>query len=101
MATMKTPGVYIVEKNAFPNSVVEVETAIPSFIGYTEKASNRGSPLTNKPFRIASMAEFETYFGGPKTPTFQIKEAPNKPAKPTDPKYEPELFAVKPDPRLK
>ena len=23
---MKTPGVYIVEKNAFPNSVVEVAT---------------------------------------------------------------------------
>ena len=34
----KTPGVYLVEKNAFPSSVVEVATAIPMFIGYTEKA---------------------------------------------------------------
>ena len=33
MANMKTPGVYIVEKNAFPNSVVEVPTSIPVFIG--------------------------------------------------------------------
>ena len=34
MAQMKTPGVYIIEKNAFPNSVVEVATAIPAFIAY-------------------------------------------------------------------
>jgi hypothetical protein len=32
---MKTPGVDIVEKNAFPNSVMEVVTAVPVFIGYT------------------------------------------------------------------
>ena len=37
---MKTPGVYIVEKSAFPNSVVQVATAVPAFIGYTEKAMN-------------------------------------------------------------
>ena len=29
MGSMKTPGVYIIEKNAFPNSVVEAP-AIPS-----------------------------------------------------------------------
>jgi len=40
MAQMKTPGVYIVEKSAFPNSVVEAATAIPAFIGITEKALN-------------------------------------------------------------
>lgn len=33
MAQMKTPGVYIIEKNAFPNSVVEVATAIPPLSG--------------------------------------------------------------------
>ncbi len=27
MAAVKTPGVYIVEQNAFPDSVVEVPTA--------------------------------------------------------------------------
>jgi phage tail sheath protein FI len=64
---MKTPGVYIVEKNAFPNSVVEVATAVPAFIGYTAKADNKGIPLTNKPFRISSMAVFEKVFGGDPT----------------------------------
>ena len=58
MGQMKTPGVYIVEKNAFPNSVVEVATAVPAFIGYTERADNKGKPLANKPWRITSMAEF-------------------------------------------
>ncbi len=33
---MKTPGVYIVENDSFPTSVVEVATAVPAFIGYAE-----------------------------------------------------------------
>jgi len=60
----KTPGVYIVEKNAFPNSVVEVATAVPAFIGYTEKADHKGSSLLNKPKRVTSLAEYEAFFGG-------------------------------------
>ena len=52
MPVMKTPGVYIVEQNAFPNSVVEVATAVPAFIGYTRRASNAGAPLTGRPFKI-------------------------------------------------
>ncbi|MCG8474435.1 MAG: phage tail sheath subtilisin-like domain-containing protein [Cytophagales bacterium] len=68
MAEMKTPGVYIKEKNAFPNSVVEVATAVPVFIGYTEKASYGGNDLTNKPFRISSLKEYHDCFGeGPFT----------------------------------
>ena len=39
MATsFKTPGVYVEEISTFPPSVAQVETAIPAFIGYTEKA---------------------------------------------------------------
>ncbi|MEY2632024.1 MAG: hypothetical protein RIR00_678, partial [Pseudomonadota bacterium] len=38
MGQMKSPGVYIVEKSAFPNSVVEVSTAVPAFIGHTARA---------------------------------------------------------------
>ncbi|MDZ7589267.1 MAG: phage tail sheath C-terminal domain-containing protein [Rubrivivax sp.] len=67
MGNMKTPGVYILEKNAFPNSVVEVATAVPAFIGYTEKAENKGNTLRNVPWRITSMAEFHQYFGGAPT----------------------------------
>lgn len=87
MATMKTPGVYIVEKNAFPNSVVEVETAVPAFVGYTQKAENRGAPLRNKPFRIASMAEFEQFFGGPPKPIFNIVEVDPKDKAAPDPEF--------------
>jgi uncharacterized protein len=74
---MKTPGVYIVEKNAFPNSVVEVATAVPAFIGYTQRADNGGNDLTRKPWRIASMAEFERYFGGAPEPVFKIRRVPD------------------------
>ncbi len=74
MGTMKTPGVYIVEKNAFPNSVVEIETAVPAFIGYTEKAENSGKTLLKTPWRISSMMEFVNYFGGEPTPTIDIKK---------------------------
>jgi len=63
-ASYKTPGVYLVEKDAFPGSVVEVATAIPAFIGYTEKAEYNGKDLTNKPFRITSFAEYLNVFGG-------------------------------------
>lgn len=75
---MKTPGVYIVEKNAFPNSVVEVETAIPAFVGYTEVAiDTQFGSLLNKPWKISSMVEYHKYFGGaPKTP-FTIAYTPN------------------------
>lgn len=72
MATMKTPGVYILEKNAFPNSVVEVATAVPAFIGYTEIALDGNTSLLNKPWRITSMAEFHTFFGYAPTPKFTI-----------------------------
>lgn len=71
----KTPGVYIVEKDAFPNSVVEVATAVPAFIGHTEIADNKGKSLLKKPWRISSMAEFVTYFGGPPPASFSIARA--------------------------
>lgn len=74
---MKTPGVYIVEKNAFPNSVVEASTAIPAFIGITEKARNGADSLANKPWKITSMTEFQQYFGGAPAPRFTLSVADN------------------------
>ena len=63
-----TPGVYIEEKNAFSNSVVSVATAVPAFIGYTQKAAAGKKDLTNVPMRITSMVEYLSFFGGaPKT----------------------------------
>lgn len=62
--TYKTPGVYIEEIAKFPPSVAQVETAIPAFIGYTEKAEKKvAGDLIMAPFRITSLLEYETYFG--------------------------------------
>lgn len=60
----KTPGVYVEEIPKFPPSIAPVETAIPAFIGYTEKAIRNGETLVNKPTRIESIAEYEFLFGG-------------------------------------
>jgi phage tail sheath protein FI len=59
----KTPGVYIKEIPTFPPSVAEVETAIPAFIGYTEKATFNGKSLNLQPTRITSLLEYEQLFG--------------------------------------
>ncbi|WP_195461095.1 phage tail sheath C-terminal domain-containing protein [Alistipes sp. D31t1_170403_E11] len=77
MAIMRTPGVYIVEKSAFPNSVVEAPTAIPAFIGITEKAVNSADPLRGKPWKITSMTEFQQYFGGAPAPEFKLSVVDN------------------------
>jgi uncharacterized protein len=61
---LKTPGVYIEEVPKFPPSVAQVETAIPAFIGYTEKAKAvKDDDLHLVPKRIVSLLEYETYFG--------------------------------------
>ena len=61
---LATPGVYIEEKSAFPNSVVAVATAVPAFIGYTERASRNNKPIINKPTRITSLGEYHQFYGG-------------------------------------
>lgn len=63
----KTPGVYIEKISKFPPSIAAVETAIPAFIGYTEKAGNSDEDLNLSPTRITSLLDYETYFGGPET----------------------------------
>ncbi|WP_432695147.1 phage tail sheath family protein [Marinobacterium sp. YM272] len=64
MALYKTPGVYIEEIAKFPPAVAAVETAIPAFIGFTEKAvDEKGDSLTNIPTRITSLLEYEQLFG--------------------------------------
>lgn len=72
MGEYKTPGVYIKEKNAFGNSVVEAETAIPAFIGFTQKAVNGDKSLLNQPWKITSMTEFTTCFGGAPLADFKL-----------------------------
>lgn len=74
MPTYKTPDVYVEEISQFPPSVAEVETAVPAFIGYTEKASHMGENLLFKPTRVTSMLEYHEWFGaGPKIDIAKIE----------------------------
>lgn len=64
----RTPDVYIKEISVFPPSVAEVLTAVPAFVGYTEKAKRTtDDDLLGKPIKIYSMMEFQQYFGGPQS----------------------------------
>ncbi len=66
MPDYKTPGVYIEEIPKLPPSIASVETAIPAFIGYTEKAQwKEADDLLNKPWRIDSLLQYEQFFGFP------------------------------------
>ena len=84
-SNIKTPGVYINEINAFPNSVVAVETAVPAFIGYTAQAMYEGKSYTNKAQKISSFAEFQAIYCLPDPPP------PAPPAK----QYSPQYYLVK------
>jgi uncharacterized protein len=84
LSKIATPGVYIQELNAFPNSVVAVATAVPAFIGYTPQATFEGKSYTNVPVRITSFADFQTFFCLPDPPA---------PASPTK-QYKPEYYLV-------
>jgi hypothetical protein len=64
MADYKTPGVYVEEISTLPPSVAAVATAVPAFIGYTEKASRNGKSLNNSPTHITSMLDYHQMFGG-------------------------------------
>lgn len=64
MSIQKTPGVYVEEISTLPPSVAEVSTAIPAFIGYTERGSGTA--------RINTLLEYETLFGSAKPSAFTV-----------------------------
>jgi hypothetical protein len=62
---MKTPGVFVAEVPSLPPAVEPVDTAVPVFIGHTEKAIDlEGRSLANVPKRIGSLRDYEQFFGG-------------------------------------
>lgn len=71
---LKTPGVYVVEKDTGANVVVQVSTAVPAFIGFTEGAEINGKSFHMKPVHVSSLSEFETFFGKAPVPVFEVKE---------------------------
>ncbi|MCW3072049.1 MAG: hypothetical protein JWO44_1939 [Bacteroidetes bacterium] len=88
-SNVKSPGVYITEMNAFPNSVVPVATAVPAFIGYTPQALYEGKSYTNVPFKISSFAEFQAIF------CYQPPASQGSaPQAPTPQQYSPQYYLV-------
>jgi phage tail sheath protein FI len=66
MAEYKTPGVYIEEIPHLPPSIASVPTAIPAFLGYTQKAPPDKDPdsfISSKPVKISSIFQYELYYG--------------------------------------
>ena len=75
MSYFKTPGVYIKEQDAFGSSVVAVPTAVPAFIGYTQRAEVDGNSLLFKPTKVKSLAEYREIFGVGNRTTFKVSES--------------------------
>jgi phage tail sheath protein FI len=71
--TLATPGVYIEEKSSFGSSVVPVQTAVPAFVGYTQKATRGAKSLIDKPTKISSFGQFTELFGGAPITKFNIE----------------------------
>lgn len=70
MARYNTPGVYVQEISTLPPSVAQVATAIPAFIGYTEKGSGVK--------RIDTLLDYETTFGKANPSIFSISVDENR-----------------------
>ncbi|WP_062054092.1 phage tail sheath family protein [Aquimarina longa] len=62
---MNTPGVYIKELNSLANTIAGASTAIPIFIGFTEKTNKTRA-------RLVSMLEFKEIFGEVYIPEFKF-----------------------------
>ena len=63
--SFNTPNSYLEEQTVQPLSINSGATALPVFIGYTEKAVDiHGNDLTNVLTPVASLLDYEAYFGG-------------------------------------
>jgi phage tail sheath protein FI len=63
---LNTPGVYIQEIPVLPASIVSVPTAVPVFVGYTQKATEiLTDDLKGKPFMIDNIMDYQLFFGLP------------------------------------
>ncbi len=66
----RTPGVYVEEIATLPPSVAQGATAVPAFIGYTEKGPS-------EPTVIDTFLEYQNVFGGPQPTTFTVDTTAN------------------------
>ncbi len=73
MEQFQTPGVFVREQDAFGSSIVANQTAVPVFIGFTERANQvngqdlgyvEGSENVHLPVLVRSMLQYVQAFGG-------------------------------------
>ena len=67
MPSFKLPGVFVEEQSDFGTGIVDLPTAVPAFLGYTE----RGDEV--RP--ISSLAEYERLYGGAAPTVFEVEVA--------------------------
>jgi phage tail sheath protein FI len=67
--TLLSPGVYVEELALLPPSVAEVATAIPAFIGYTERFEG-STPIVAE---IGSLRDYENLFGRTPATPYKVK----------------------------
>ena len=72
MSNFRTPDVYTEEIPLLPQSVAQVSTAIPAFIGYTEKANIEGNSVTGTAVRVSTLLEYTEIFGGAPNTEFTV-----------------------------
>ena len=65
MTVIEMPGVYVVETTSCPG-MGDVATAVPAFIGFTERAPPGGV------LRLFSMQDYTREFGGPHVPAIEV-----------------------------
>ncbi|MCL5130477.1 phage tail sheath C-terminal domain-containing protein [Algibacter sp. L4_22] len=69
MPTNNSPGVYVEETSSFPNSITQVASAIPAFIGKTQIVPENGEFT---PVKINSLLEYEYHFGTSKPYEYHV-----------------------------
>jgi phage tail sheath protein FI len=72
MPDYKTPGVYIEDASRLPATVPALDTSLPAFIGYTEKAGTQDAPLALIPTTVTSLLEYEALFGAAPASTLTL-----------------------------
>ncbi|WP_299243413.1 phage tail sheath C-terminal domain-containing protein [uncultured Aquimarina sp.] len=72
MSSFLTPDVYTEEVPVLPQSVAGVSTAVPAFIGFTEKALKNGKSVSNNAIRISTFLEFREMYGGAQKTEFEV-----------------------------
>ena len=88
--TYSTPGVYVEEESLLPPSIAAVSTAIPAFIGYTEKMGS--DSVEPEPIRISSLLEYESAFGGPQVIDLEVTQESDGNLKVTEPTLQFQMY---------